>query len=81
MALSLCPYVGDSIDLYELLYGKSFFDGSQLGVASRTFAGMGVILGSRQIYEGTNSIIHRLISDIPDMSINAKKVLLSLENK
>ncbi|MBF0363704.1 MAG: M48 family metallopeptidase [Oligoflexia bacterium] len=81
LALSVCPYVGDSIDLYELLYGKSFSDGSQLGVASRTFAGMGVILGSRQIYEGVSNIIHRLIRDIPEMSPDAKKVLLSLENK
>ena len=75
IALSLSPYVGDSIDFYELVTGVSFFDGKQLSEIQRVFAGVGIILGSRMLFEGPLEVGKSIVKQIPSLEQGAVKVL------
>lgn len=80
LALSICPFVGDGIDWYELTTGKSFFTGENLSYTSQLFAGAGIILGSRQIYEGASSIAERIIRDFPGLNSETQNTIRKIGN-
>ncbi len=63
LLLSVSPFVGDLIGLYELLSGKSFFDGKELNETERVFSGIAIIVGSRKIFEGISQVVRGIIND------------------
>jgi len=75
LALSLSPVIGDGIDFYELVEGRGFFTDEELGTTSRILAGIGLIAGSRQLYQNVSDIAPKIIKDFPGISDEAKKVL------
>ena len=78
LLLSITPFVGDFIDLYEFLEGESFFDGSELDLMQRLLAGAGIIIGSRRIFEGTTEVAKGIKKDL-ELGDEAEKTLTESE--
>ncbi len=57
VGVGLLPGIGDAIDFYELLEGREFFSGEDLGPGARMLSAVGVLVGSGSLYrEGSEKI-------------------------
>jgi len=66
--IGFTPVVNDVADLYELLTGKDFVNGSSLSSVDRTLSGFGVIVGSGAAYRYARRAVYSPAEYIDDFS-------------
>lgn len=72
MGLGFIPVIGDASDLYEVLTGKDFVSGEDLGFGGRLLSAMGVLVGAgqqwREVAHGLENVENLIHTKIPGVS-------------
>lgn len=77
IGINAIPYVGDAIDLYELLVGKDFLTDKELSFGERVASALGVFAGSGKYWRSAEKDLENLgkiskIADEDEVSAAAK---------